>query len=175
VCFNLVLSWRLKCRLRSDYAYFCTNYPRRIGKTCYLLPATCYLLPATCYPHNRRRRLLGNVTKFLTEGKMSHPRRQRSSSTLLSWRVRAYTIDFNLLSCSSILRMMMMMMTIIIIIIIITPRSRILPVKPTDPQPVEKFPPFYGTRSSINSFTRARHFSVYRTRSVNKPVLCSTK
>jgi len=154
-----VLSWRLKCRLQSDYAYFCTNYPRRIGETCYL------------YPHNRRRRLLGNVTNFLPEGKMSHPRRQRSSSTLLSWRVLACTIDLNLLSPSGILRMMMIMITIIIV----TPRSRLLPVKLTEPQPVEKFPAFYGTRSFINSFTKGRHYSVYRARSINKPVLCSTK
>jgi hypothetical protein len=44
-----------------------------------------------------------------------------------------------------------------------------------DPQPVQKFLAFYGTRSFINSFTRARHFSVHRAGSINKPVLCSTK
>jgi hypothetical protein len=156
-----VFSRRLKCRLRSDYAYFCTNYPRRIGETC------------SMYPHNRRRRLLGNVTKVLPEGKMSHSRRQRSSSTLLSWRVLACTVGFNFLSPSSILRMMMMMM--MMMIIIITPRRGVLPVKLTDSQPVEKFPAVYGTRSLINSFTRARHFSIYRARSINKSVLCSTK
>jgi len=74
--------------------------------------------------------------------------------------VLAYTIDFKLQSPSNTLIMMMMRMMITIIIIIITPRIRVLPVMLTDPQPVGKLLAFYGTRSFINSLTRACYFSV---------------
>ena len=92
----------------------------------------------------------------------------------MSCDVLACVTDFNL-QCPSNILMTMMMMTMMITIIIITPRSRVLPVMLTDPQPVGKFSAFYGTRSFINSLTRACYLSVSLARSINKYVLCWTK
>ena len=48
----------------------------------------------------------------------------------------------------------------------LTPYSRHLPEKLTVPQPVKKFPTFYGTQMFITAFTSARHLSVSWTSSI---------
>jgi hypothetical protein len=47
-----------------------------------------------------------------------------------------------------------------------TPWSRVHPEKLTRPKLVKKFPAFYGTRWFITAFTRARHLSLSRARSI---------
>jgi len=42
----------------------------------------------------------------------------------------------------------------------LTPRNTVLPAKLTVPQPVKKFPTFYGSRTFITAFTTARHLSL---------------
>ena len=49
---------------------------------------------------------------------------------------------------------------------VLTPWSRVLPEKLTGPQPVKKFPAFYGTQSFITAFTRARQLSLSWARSI---------
>ena len=48
----------------------------------------------------------------------------------------------------------------------LTPCSTVLPEKLTVPQPVKKFPTFYGTRRFITAFTSARHLSLSWARSI---------
>jgi hypothetical protein len=38
--------------------------------------------------------------------------------------------------------------------------ERVLPEKPTDPQLINKFPAFYGTRSFITAFKSIRHLAL---------------
>ena len=49
----------------------------------------------------------------------------------------------------------------------LTPWSRVLSEKLTDPQLVKKFLAFYGTRRFITPFTKARHFSSLNPRFVS--------
>ena len=49
---------------------------------------------------------------------------------------------------------------------LLTPWSTVLLEILTGPQPVEKFPAFYGTRSFITAFTSARHLSLSWARSI---------
>ena len=49
---------------------------------------------------------------------------------------------------------------------LLTPRSRGLPEKPTRPQLLKKFPAFYGTGTFVTAFTRARHLSLSRAKSI---------
>jgi hypothetical protein len=50
--------------------------------------------------------------------------------------------------------------------VVLTPRSRVLPVKPTGPQLVEKFPVFYEVRRFITAVTTSRHLSLSWDRSI---------
>jgi len=50
--------------------------------------------------------------------------------------------------------------TVQILTYILTQRSRVLREKLTGLQPVNKFPAFYGLRSSITAFTNARHLAL---------------
>jgi hypothetical protein len=51
-------------------------------------------------------------------------------------------------------------MDLLLITYLLTPCSRLFPEKLTVPQPVKKFPVFYGTRRFITAFTSARHLSL---------------
>jgi hypothetical protein len=54
----------------------------------------------------------------------------------------------------------------ILLTYLLTPWCRVLLEGLTGPQLVKKFPTFYGTRKFITSFTRVRHLSLFRARSV---------
>jgi hypothetical protein len=59
-----------------------------------------------------------------------------------------------------------LVITVILVTHLHTPRCTEFLEKPTDSQPVKKFPPFYGTRRIITVCTNARHLPLTSTRSI---------